>query len=205
MSDGRKMIEPTKGERTTQRILDAAEAIFSQTGYEGSSLRDIAARANIRQPGLYNYFASKEELYRAVLDRGLQPLADLMDEVLASPVDEPDMLDLPGRMTDILATHPNIPSLLIRAFLSADHIGKMITLDWLERLLESGRLVNAARSLGHGKDNLVLQQVAWFNLCCGYFWTAPMVQRLTGKAILATELLDLQKQLLRRVTKALVD
>lgn len=57
------------GERTRERILDAAEQLFSEHGLDGVSTRQIAARA--RAPlALANYhFASKEGLYRAVLQR----------------------------------------------------------------------------------------------------------------------------------------
>ena len=66
----------TKGERTAARILDAAEAVFAERGFEAASLREIARRAGLQQPGLYNHFASKRELYAAVLDRALTPMAE---------------------------------------------------------------------------------------------------------------------------------
>jgi AcrR family transcriptional regulator len=59
-----------KGEATQARILDAAYALFMEQGYHGTSMRQIVARAGITTGGLYNHFASKEDIWEAVfLDR----------------------------------------------------------------------------------------------------------------------------------------
>lgn len=56
-----------KGEQTQLRILDAAYALFMEQGYHGTSMRQIAERAGITMGGVYNHFASKEEIWEAVL------------------------------------------------------------------------------------------------------------------------------------------
>jgi TetR/AcrR family transcriptional repressor of mexJK operon len=49
------------------RIKDAALTTFAQSGYAGTSMDTIAAAAGISKPTLYQYFASKEELFTAVM------------------------------------------------------------------------------------------------------------------------------------------
>jgi len=71
--------------RTAERPLDAAESQFAARGFEGATLREIARGAGIREPDLYNYFASKEALYAAVLDRALGPMAAAMRGHLEGP------------------------------------------------------------------------------------------------------------------------
>ena len=195
------MMNETKGERTAQRILDAAEILFARKGYEAASLREIAALAGIRQPGLYNHFASKEELYRAVLDRGLQPLVELMVGLLDAPIRQANMIDLPGRMTDLLARHPNISALLMQSMHTANDAGVLIAREWLDRLLDHGRQVNEASDFADDDAALMLRQIALFNLCCGYFWAEPLVTRLTGSSALSADNLAAQKRILERIMR----
>ena len=194
----------TKGERTAQRILDAAETLFARKGYEAASLREIAALAEIRQPGLYNHFASKEDLYRAVLDRGLRPLIELMGSLLDTGITQADMIALPGRMTDLLAYHPNISALLMQSMRTADDAGVLIAQEWLDRLLHYGRQVNEASDFTEDSAALMLRQIALFNLCCGYFWAEPLIGKMTGSGPLAPDNLARQKQLLERIMRALL-
>lgn len=54
---------------TRQKILDAAETLFTENGINGVSLRQIAADADIRISNLQYHFKTKEELYHAVFER----------------------------------------------------------------------------------------------------------------------------------------
>jgi AcrR family transcriptional regulator len=67
---------PTKGEHTQQTILEAAERLILSQGYHGTSMRQIAAEAGIAVGGIYNHFASKEAIFRALLERH-QPYSDI--------------------------------------------------------------------------------------------------------------------------------
>lgn len=58
----------TLKEEISQRILDAARDEFYDKGYEGSSIRTIAAKADITPGNIYRYFPSKEELLNAILE-----------------------------------------------------------------------------------------------------------------------------------------
>ncbi|MDE3721307.1 TetR/AcrR family transcriptional regulator [Nocardiopsis sp. N85] len=73
----------TKGERTRQRIIEAATELFSRSGYRAVSLRDIAAQAGLTHAGLLHHFPSKEAMLIHVLSR--------RDEVDAPLVLEPDL------------------------------------------------------------------------------------------------------------------
>jgi AcrR family transcriptional regulator len=71
------------GQRTRQAILDAALDLFAGKGYFGTSLRDVAAAVGVRESALYNYFASKEALFEALIlahqhtkDERLSPIAE---------------------------------------------------------------------------------------------------------------------------------
>jgi AcrR family transcriptional regulator len=59
--------EGSKGERTRNRLVDAAHRLFVEQGYHGTSMRQIAQRAGLAAGGIYNHFAGKEDLFVAVL------------------------------------------------------------------------------------------------------------------------------------------
>jgi len=50
------------------QILDEATRLFSEDGYEKATTKRLAAACGVTEPALYRYFASKEEIYEAVLD-----------------------------------------------------------------------------------------------------------------------------------------
>ena len=52
-------------------ILDAALEVFSAFGYRGSTVDQIAVRSGLSKPNLLYYFRSKDEIYKAVLERTL--------------------------------------------------------------------------------------------------------------------------------------
>ncbi len=59
---------------TKVRILDAAEALFMEHGYEATGMRMITAAAEVNLAGANYHFGSKEELFQAVLTRRLDPM-----------------------------------------------------------------------------------------------------------------------------------
>jgi AcrR family transcriptional regulator len=54
---------------TREAILDAALDVFSERSFEGATTREIATRAGVTQPLLNYHFSSKDELWRAAVDR----------------------------------------------------------------------------------------------------------------------------------------
>jgi len=56
-----------KGVAKREEILRTALEIFSQEGYRGTSLREVARACSLSLPGLMHYFSSKEELLAAIL------------------------------------------------------------------------------------------------------------------------------------------
>lgn len=197
---------PTKGELTANRLLDAAEALFAEKGFEGATLREIARRAGIHQPGLYNHFASKQALYAAVLDRALAPMAAAMQEHLsnASPAASSarGYADLPGVMIDLLLAHPQMASLFQRA-LQGDpkQVGTRLIKRWLDRLFSQGMAtLEAAGNRDLDRADLAIHTIAMFNLTTGYFLSQRMFSAMVncGGKLTAPENVARQKKLLAR-------
>jgi AcrR family transcriptional regulator len=62
-------------EESRERIVASALALFARHGYAGTSVRMIAAQAGVSQGLLYNYFAGKEALLGAIIERSLRDVA----------------------------------------------------------------------------------------------------------------------------------
>jgi len=58
----------SNGVRTRAEIIAAAERHFAEHGFQGTRLGDVAADVGIRRPSISYHFASKQELYAAVLE-----------------------------------------------------------------------------------------------------------------------------------------
>ncbi len=68
-------LRSVKPVRETQiRILDAAEELFLQHGFEGASMRMLTARAGVNLAAVNYHFGSKDALIEAVLRRRLDPM-----------------------------------------------------------------------------------------------------------------------------------
>lgn len=59
---------------TKSRILDAAESLFMEHGFEATSLRQLTAAASVNLAAVNYHFGTKEELFQAVLTRRLDPM-----------------------------------------------------------------------------------------------------------------------------------
>jgi AcrR family transcriptional regulator len=79
-----KVAKPTKSQRTQARILESARDLFAERGYEGATIRDVAARAGIDPAMVIRYFGSKDELFAraAFIDLKLPPLTAVSGDVI---------------------------------------------------------------------------------------------------------------------------
>ncbi len=66
MTAKRKVREITKVRR--QEILDAAEKLFSQKGFKGTTTKDLAAKAGVHEAVLFRHFTNKRDLYQSTLE-----------------------------------------------------------------------------------------------------------------------------------------
>jgi AcrR family transcriptional regulator len=69
-------------EQRQQRMLDAAEAVFSEHSFVAAPMDEIAQRSGITKALIYQYFGSKEGLYEAMIERGRTRLFDELTTAL---------------------------------------------------------------------------------------------------------------------------
>jgi AcrR family transcriptional regulator len=72
-----------KGAETRKAILDASEILFSQHGYQGTGLRDIASQAGVRQSLVHYHFGNKHDIFSATVERKLGLLVESITQSFA--------------------------------------------------------------------------------------------------------------------------
>ena len=79
-----------KVSKSRKQILDAAASLFSQHGFDATSLREIAAAVNMKAGSLYYHFESKEAMILAVLNIGIENIHQNVQHRISSlPEDSP--------------------------------------------------------------------------------------------------------------------
>lgn len=69
--------------RTRQKVLEAAKSLFMQRGYEGATMRDIAAEAGLSTGALFANFTDKADLFNEVILADFETQHDKITEALA--------------------------------------------------------------------------------------------------------------------------
>lgn len=96
-------------------ILDAALPLFARDGYAGTSINEIVAATDVTKPVVYDHFASKRDLYVALLRReGEAMFASLADALVADrPLDQ-RLRVIAQRLLRFVRAHPDAARLLLR-------------------------------------------------------------------------------------------
>jgi AcrR family transcriptional regulator len=71
----------TAAERREQ-LVDISRGLFAERGFDGTSIEEIAARAEVSKPVVYEHFGGKEGLYAVVVDREVRRLLGMMQDSL---------------------------------------------------------------------------------------------------------------------------
>lgn len=71
------------GDERRQQLLDVARSLFAEKGFDGASVEEIAHRANVSKPVVYEHFGGKEGVYAVVVDREMHYLLSSMTTALA--------------------------------------------------------------------------------------------------------------------------
>ncbi|MBC9716784.1 TetR/AcrR family transcriptional regulator [Streptomyces sp. TRM66268-LWL] len=72
------------GAERRQQLLDIGRTLFAAKGFEGTSVEEIAAKAGVSKPVVYEHFGGKEGLYAVVVDREMQRLLDMVTSSLTA-------------------------------------------------------------------------------------------------------------------------
>jgi len=66
------------------QLIGIGRGVFAEKGYEGTSVEEIAERAKVSKPILYEHFGGKEGLYAVVVDREMEQVVSKIAAVISS-------------------------------------------------------------------------------------------------------------------------
>ncbi len=81
------------GPQRREQLLEVGRKLFADKGFEGTSVEEIAAKAGVSKPVVYEHFGGKEGLYAVVVDREIRTLLDGINVALRAEATSRGLLE----------------------------------------------------------------------------------------------------------------
>ena len=81
------------GAQRREQLLEIGRELFARKGFEATSIEELAARADVSKPVVYEHFGGKEGLYAVVVDREMQALLERFTSALSAPGHPRELLE----------------------------------------------------------------------------------------------------------------
>jgi AcrR family transcriptional regulator len=132
-----------------QRVLTAARELFAQRGYEGTSVRDITARAKANLAAITYHFGSKEALFHTVLRSVAEPLVEAVTQAAQAPGTALQRLELALRAAnEHVAAHPWAPPVMLRELAGSGRLPEPLVQAWKRNISTLVGLITAGQQDG---------------------------------------------------------
>lgn len=193
---------------TQERILDAAEVLFAEYGFEGTTLRLVAQKVGIKEPSIYAHFAGKEAVYGAVIDRALQPFHAEMEAWVKTEMTLRDLLAIPRKLLELHSRHPYAARIMHREFcLPVERINPQVK-TWLDQIASQSQ-VFMAELQGAGQPlpdsaRVVTHIITLTNITLGFFSTQGMQANLLKDQYNDAEMFEEYVNILTRIFRGLL-
>ncbi|MGH0033897.1 MAG: TetR/AcrR family transcriptional regulator [Myxococcota bacterium] len=191
LQDGDQAALTPRAVETRERILDAAESVFAERGFDAATTREIASRSRTNVATTYSYFAGKEALYAAVLKRAIDPLIELLDQF---PGERDTLEAARDTIHDVLSRlgkHERTTRLLYREVVAGGPLSEEVTQTLFEPLVD--RVCAELRARGRVEQELEPFVAALFvHLSFSHVALAPLFSRIFDRDMLSPESLARQ-------------
>ncbi len=200
----RENAENAGGRSTRDIILDAAEQLFAEKGFEGVSMREIVAETSLKnQASLYHHFRNKRSLYEAVLSRGLDNLAALLPGAGETGTAEQVAANL-DRLLDYLSEHPHLARLIQRAALDDSRYLHNAVRRLLRPLYSQGRQALSGADRIWSDDQIPHLAAGLYHLIFGYFANAALLDAVVLEDPLSPEAIERQRKFVKTAVARLL-
>lgn len=186
--------------KARERIMEAADSLFGELGFDATSTREIAARSGVNKALIHYHFQGKEALLDSLLQRYYDQLAVTLQGALGaegSPRDR--MVRLIDTYVDFLAENRNFSRIVWREAADGKHVDKVHrhTLPIFQMgMVWAHEAFPATRSGDFAATELF---VSFYGMVVTYFTYKGVIEQLTGEDPLAEEQLARRKRHLHRM------
>ncbi len=81
------------GRERREQLIGIGRGLFADKGFEGTTVEEIAAKAGVSKPVVYEHFGGKEGLYAVVVDREIERLLSTITAALTAPTSSHEILE----------------------------------------------------------------------------------------------------------------
>jgi len=154
------------------QLIDVGRSIFAKRGYEATSVEEIAARAKVSKPIVYEHFGGKEGLYAVIVDREVEHIVSRIVEAMSSGLPRERLEQAALAFLTYVEERPDGFAMLLRDVPESKRSGEMPALmyDLAERVGEiftqqfrkAGYDAKAAPIYGHALVGMVSFVGQWW-------------------------------------------
>ncbi|WP_425562407.1 TetR/AcrR family transcriptional regulator [Microlunatus aurantiacus] len=118
-----------RGTERREQLIEVSRRLFAEKGFEGTSVEEIAARAEVSKPVVYEHFGGKEGLYAVVVDREVGYLLTRIESALADAVRSRELVEQAAlALLDYVENHTDGFRILVRDSSVASSSGSFASL-----------------------------------------------------------------------------
>ena len=118
-------------------ILLAAEHVFAEKGFKGTTIREVARRAGVANSLIFYYFKDKDVLYEAVFQHAFDQFEDLLQQSLGTELDHLTKLKkIIFACIDLSSKHRNMMKMTTRELLDNGNVAEKLNKNFFEPLYD---------------------------------------------------------------------
>jgi AcrR family transcriptional regulator len=118
-----------RGTERREQLIEVSRRLFAEKGFEGTSVEEIAARAEVSKPVVYEHFGGKEGLYAVVVDREVGYLLATIEAALADASRARELVEQAAlALLDYVESHTDGFRILVRDSSVASSSGSFASL-----------------------------------------------------------------------------